>query len=109
MVIARFVLVLLLAVVNVRSGDAQTMKLSVLLPPVDTAAEIFIAQDMGFFAKQGLDVQIEPGTNGSAIAAAVLFLVIAGVAGTQVSRERASALDDASREINLAAGEIARR
>jgi len=71
MVIARFVLVLLLAVVNVRSGDAQTMKLSVLLPPVDTAAEIFIAQDMGFFAKQGLDVQIEPGTNGSAITAAV--------------------------------------
>lgn len=71
MVIVRFALVLLLLVANVRLGDAQTMKLSVLLPPVDTAAEIFIAQDMGFFAKQGLDVQIEPGTNGSAIAAAV--------------------------------------
>ena len=71
MVIVRFILVLLLVVAGVRSGDAQTMRLSVLLPPVDTAAEIFIAQDLGFFAKQGLDVQIEPGTNGSAIAAAV--------------------------------------
>jgi NitT/TauT family transport system substrate-binding protein len=58
-------------VASVRQAEAQTMSLSVLLPPVDTAAEIFIAADMGFFAKQGLDVQIEPGTNGSAIAAAV--------------------------------------
>src|SRR5580698_10513650 len=71
MKITRFVLMLLLVVASVRSSDAQSMKLSVLLPPVDTAAEIFVAQDMGFFAKQGLDVQIEPGTNGSAIAAAV--------------------------------------
>jgi two-component system cell cycle sensor histidine kinase PleC len=47
--------------------------------------------------------------NAGAIAAAVLFLVIAGVAGTQISRERASALDDASREIDLAVSEIAQR
>ena len=71
MMILRFIVMLLLVVASVRLGDAQTMKLSVILPPVDTAAEIFIAQDMGFFAKQGLDVQIEPGTNGSAMAAAV--------------------------------------
>jgi len=71
MMLVRFALVVLLVVANVRLGAAQAMKLSVLLPPVDTAVEIFVAQDMGFFAKQGLDVQIEPGTNGSAIAAAV--------------------------------------
>ena len=35
--------------------------------------------------------------------------LIAGVAGTQVSRERTSALVEASREIDLAVGEIARR
>lgn len=71
MVIVRLLVVLLLVVAGVRTGSAQTAKLSVILPPVDTAAEIFIAQDMGFFAKQGLDVQIQPGTNGSAMAAAV--------------------------------------
>lgn len=71
MVMVRFIVALVLVIASVRSSVAQTMKLSVLLPPVDTAAEIFIAQDQGFFAQAGLDVQIEPGTNGSAIAAAV--------------------------------------
>ena len=47
--------------------------------------------------------------NAGALAAAVLFLFIAGVAGTQVSRERAGALVEASREIDLAVGEVARR
>jgi NitT/TauT family transport system substrate-binding protein len=49
----------------------QTAAISILTPPVDSAAELYFAKDMGFFAKQGLNVDIEPGTNGSAIAAAV--------------------------------------
>jgi NitT/TauT family transport system substrate-binding protein len=50
---------------------SQTSAISILTPPVDSAAELYFAKDMGFFAKQGLNVDIEPGTNGSAIAAAV--------------------------------------
>jgi NitT/TauT family transport system substrate-binding protein len=50
---------------------SQNAKISILLPPVDSAGEIYDAQDLGFFAKQGLDVDMEPGSNGSAIAAAV--------------------------------------
>ena len=49
----------------------QTNTVSVVTPPVDSAAEIFFAKDMGFFAKQGLEVVIQPGTNGSAMASAV--------------------------------------
>ncbi len=50
---------------------AQTTSIHVLTLPIDSALEVFIAKDMGFFARQGLDVDIEPGANGSAIAAAV--------------------------------------
>lgn len=39
--------------------------------PIDSGAEVFYAKDLGFFAKAGLDVTIQPGANGSAIAAAV--------------------------------------
>jgi NitT/TauT family transport system substrate-binding protein len=52
-------------------GRAQTNTMTVVTPPVDSAAEVFYAKDMGFFAKQGLDVEIQPGTNGSAMASAV--------------------------------------
>lgn len=39
--------------------------------PIDSGAEVYYADDMGFFAKAGLNVQIQPGANGAAIAAAV--------------------------------------
>ena len=39
--------------------------------PIDSGAEVFYADDLGFFAKAGLSVQIQPGANGAAIAAAV--------------------------------------
>jgi NitT/TauT family transport system substrate-binding protein len=39
--------------------------------PFDAGSEAFYAKDMGFFAKQGLDVTIDPVSNGPAIAAAV--------------------------------------
>jgi NitT/TauT family transport system substrate-binding protein len=39
--------------------------------PIESAAEAFYAVDMGFFKKQGLDVELQMMQNGSAIAAAV--------------------------------------
>jgi NitT/TauT family transport system substrate-binding protein len=39
--------------------------------PIDSGAEVYYADDLGFFAKAGLAVQIQPGENGAAIAAAV--------------------------------------
>jgi NitT/TauT family transport system substrate-binding protein len=39
--------------------------------PIDSGAEVFYAKELGLFTKAGLDVQIQPGQNGSAIAAAV--------------------------------------
>jgi NitT/TauT family transport system substrate-binding protein len=39
--------------------------------PIESAAEAFYAVDMGFFKKQGLDVQLQMMQNGSAIASAV--------------------------------------
>lgn len=60
-----------LLVAGAAPARTQTYAVSVLTPPVDSAGEVFFAKDQGFFAKQGLDVDIEPGTNGSAIASAV--------------------------------------
>lgn len=39
--------------------------------PIDSGAEVFYADDLGIFAKAGLNVQIQPGANGAAIAASV--------------------------------------
>ena len=39
--------------------------------PIDSGAEVYYAQDLGLFAKAGIDAQIQPGKNGAAIAAAV--------------------------------------
>jgi NitT/TauT family transport system substrate-binding protein len=51
---------------------AQTpIALRVATNPIDSGAEVFYAADLGLFAKAGLDVQLEPGQNGSAIASAV--------------------------------------
>lgn len=63
------VLVLLLAMAS--AASAQVTTIHVVTPPVDSAAEVFFAKEMGFFAEHGLDVDIQPGTNGSAMASAV--------------------------------------
>jgi NitT/TauT family transport system substrate-binding protein len=39
--------------------------------PIDSGAEVFYAKERGTFAKNGLDVTIQPGQSGAAIAAAV--------------------------------------
>jgi NitT/TauT family transport system substrate-binding protein len=69
MVCAFAALVMLAA--NGRPAASETIRVSVLGLPIDSAAEVFYAKDLGFFAKQGLDVDIQTGANGSAIAAAV--------------------------------------
>lgn len=51
---------------------AQTTAISVITPPVDSAADVYFAKDLGYFTEQGLDVAIQPGTNGSAMASAVV-------------------------------------
>jgi NitT/TauT family transport system substrate-binding protein len=52
--------------------SAQTLTVIRLATnPIDSGAEVFYAKELGLFAKAGFDVQIQPGQNGSAIAAAV--------------------------------------
>jgi len=58
-------------VVTATPAHAQASTIHVITPPVDSAADVFFAKEMGFFAKAGLDVDIQPGTNGSAMASAV--------------------------------------
>ncbi len=48
-----------------------TAVLHVMTVPIDAGAEVFYAKDMGFFAKAGLDVDIQTAANGGAAAAAV--------------------------------------
>jgi NitT/TauT family transport system substrate-binding protein len=53
------------------AGADDTAPVRVSTNPIDSGAEVYYADDLGFFAKAGLRVQIEPGQNGAAIAAAV--------------------------------------
>jgi NitT/TauT family transport system substrate-binding protein len=59
------------ALSNGRARAQTTPKLRVAAIPIDVAAASYYAQDMGFFKKHGLDVEVVTGLNGSAIAAAV--------------------------------------
>ena len=55
-------------------ASAQTPPLTVVklgIIPIESAAEAFYGVDMGFFKKQGLDVQLQMMQSGSAIASAV--------------------------------------
>jgi NitT/TauT family transport system substrate-binding protein len=53
----------------VRAQALAQLKVSTI--PFDAGSEAFYAKDQGFFAKQGLDVTVNPVGNGPAIAAAV--------------------------------------
>jgi ABC-type nitrate/sulfonate/bicarbonate transport system substrate-binding protein len=51
---------------------AQTATLlHVMTVPIDAGAEVYYAKEMGFFSKEGLDVDIQAAANGGASAAAV--------------------------------------
>lgn len=56
---------------NPRRVFAQTPKLRVAALPIDIAGAAYYAQDQGFFAKYGLDVELVTLANGAAVAAAV--------------------------------------
>ena len=72
MLVSRIALAVALLIATPISALAQTLPtVHVMVTPIDSAAEVWYAQDMGFFAKQGLNVDIQPGNNGSAIATAV--------------------------------------
>jgi NitT/TauT family transport system substrate-binding protein len=69
-----FSAVVLLAVALLAAGPANGQSGAVVrvsTNPIDSGAEVYYAQDLGFFAKAGIDAQIQPGKNGAAIAAAV--------------------------------------
>jgi NitT/TauT family transport system substrate-binding protein len=68
-----FIRMLLAAIVATAvPAAAQTpVTLTVATNPIDSGAEVYYADDLGLFAKAGLSVQIQPGQNGAAIAAAV--------------------------------------
>jgi NitT/TauT family transport system substrate-binding protein len=54
-------------------GRAQTVAaVRIATLPIESAAEVFFAKDMGFFTKAGLDVEIQTMQNGASIAAAEL-------------------------------------
>jgi NitT/TauT family transport system substrate-binding protein len=70
---AAFLVFLTLAVWGGSRATAQTTApLRIGVIPSDFSAQPYYAQDMGFFAKQGLSVEIVPVNNGAAAAAAVL-------------------------------------
>jgi len=60
-----------LAGVRFRGAAQTTAKLRVAIVPIEGASEVYFATDMGFFAKAGLDVEIQPMQSSPAIAAAV--------------------------------------
>lgn len=55
------------------NGRAQTnATIHIAVSPIEAAAEVYYAKDMGFFAKAGIDADIQQMPGGSAIAAAVV-------------------------------------
>jgi NitT/TauT family transport system substrate-binding protein len=53
------------------SSAADTATVRIATTPIDVGAEVYYAQDMGFFKKAGLNVEVQTISNGGAIAAAV--------------------------------------
>jgi ABC-type nitrate/sulfonate/bicarbonate transport system substrate-binding protein len=68
----RIVLLALTFVLGALPAAAQTRdKITVAFPTVDPTAEVLYAFDLGLFEKAGLDVTLQPLSNGGAIAAGV--------------------------------------
>jgi NitT/TauT family transport system substrate-binding protein len=63
-------MVVLFATTLRTSAEDATLRFAII--PVDGQAEIYYARDLGLFKKTGLDVEIQPITNGAAIIAAVV-------------------------------------
>jgi len=54
-----------------RAADAPLAVINLINLPADNSAEVYYAQDLGFFKDAGLDVHISPMTNSGAIIAAL--------------------------------------
>jgi NitT/TauT family transport system substrate-binding protein len=54
-----------------RAADAPLTEINLINLPADNSAEVYYAQEMGFFKDAGLDVHVTPMTNSSAIIAAL--------------------------------------
>src|ERR1700722_16773167 len=54
------------------AARAQTQPLRIAYIPTENCAQVFYAQEQGYFAKAGLDVHLEPINFSAAIASAVL-------------------------------------
>ncbi len=59
------------AALGSRASAQAKPSIKVATLPSEAAAEVFYAQEMGFFANAGIDVDIQTMTNGAAVAAAV--------------------------------------
>jgi NitT/TauT family transport system substrate-binding protein len=78
----------LLVTLTTAGGRAQSGAATVIniaAPPIDSAAEPYFAQEMGFFKKAGLNVKLQALTNGPAIAAGVVSGSIDVGTGSAVS------------------------
>lgn len=60
------------AVLGSTATAADEAKLRVATTPIDVGAEVYYAQEMGFFKKAGLDVEVQTISNGGAITSAVV-------------------------------------
>lgn len=69
--IALFIALLLLASLPVAAGSQTAATLRIATTPIDLGAEALYADDLGFFKKAGLDVQVTLLGSGSVVAAAV--------------------------------------
>jgi NitT/TauT family transport system substrate-binding protein len=67
----RGVLAALMLLTALPAGADDVPALRIATNPIDSGAQVYYADDLGFFTKAGLTVQIQPGQNGAAIAAAV--------------------------------------
>lgn len=69
--VARLLITAIVLLMGVPAAADDAAPVRVATNPIDSGAEVYYADDLGFFAKAGLAVQIQPGENGAAIAAAV--------------------------------------
>ena len=62
----------LLVVCGTAKADAQNLeRLKIALVPGDISAQVFYAQDLGYFKQAGLSIEVTPIASGAAIASAV--------------------------------------
>jgi NitT/TauT family transport system substrate-binding protein len=72
MVRLAFALIVCFALATLRGGAQGITTLRIAYVPTDIGGQLFIAKDLGLFQKAGLNVELSPIINGSAIGAAIV-------------------------------------